>query len=126
MVSNKNIFYATNPARMMDALGMVLDASGVDLADMLIFLPSRRAVRGVEKYLVERAGHSIILPRLVALGEAADEDDNSDDADDVAETVPDVLRVVVAARLLAGDADVGNLATALPLAHDLIRMQNYM
>ena len=111
---------------MMDALGVVLDASGVDLADMLIFLPSRRAVRGVEKYLVERAGHSIILPRLVALGEAADEDDNSDDADDVAETVPDVLRVAVAARLLAGDANVGNLATALPLAHDLIRMQNYM
>ena len=126
MESNKNIFYATNPARMMDALGVVLDASGVDLADMLIFLPSRRAVRGVEKYLVERAGHSIILPRLVALGEAADEDDNSDDADDVAETVPDVLRVAVAARLLAGDANVGNLATALPLAHDLIRMQNYM
>ena len=111
---------------MMDALGVVLDASGVDLADMLVFLPSRRAVRGVEKYLVERAGHSIILPRLVALGEAADEDDNSDDADDVAETVPDVLRVAVAARLLAGDANVGNLATALPLAHDLIRMQNYM
>ena len=126
MVSNKNIFYATNPARMMDALGMVLDASGVDLADMLIFLPSRRAVRGVEKYLVERAGHSIILPRLVALGEAADEDDNSDDAGDNPDAIPDILRVAIAARLLIQDADVGNLATALPLAHDLIRMQNYM
>ena len=74
---NKNIFYATNPARMLDALGRVIDDANVALADMLIFLPSRRAVRTVEKYLVARAGHGIILPRLVALGEGDDEDRRS-------------------------------------------------
>ena len=123
--SNKNIFYATNPARMLDALGELLDASGVGLDEMLIFLPSRRAVRSVEKYLVKRAGHSIFLPRLVALGEAADTDDavaveESDDA------IPDVMRLVVMAKLLTGDASVGNITTALPVAHDLLRIQDYL
>ena len=126
MESNKNIFYATNPAKMMDALAYVLDTSGVDLADMLIFLPSRRAVRGVEKYLVARAGHSIILPRLVALGEAADEQEFNAQDDEKSDSVSDTLRVLVTAKLLAEDKSIGNLATALPVAHDLLRMQNYL
>ena len=53
---NSNIFYATNPARITDALWHVMDTSGVDLADMLIFLPSRRAVRSVEKFIAEKKG----------------------------------------------------------------------
>lgn len=121
---NKNIFYATNPARMADALAYVMDGSGVDLSDMLIFLPSRRAVRGVEKYLTKRAGHAIILPRLVALGDAADEID-FDDTDTV-DAISNTMRVVVAAKLLAADANIGNITTALPVAHDLLRMQDYM
>lgn len=125
MASNNNIFYATNPARMTDALAYVLDASGVDLADMLIFLPSRRAVRVVEKYLVHRAGRAVFLPRLVALGEGAD-DVAPDDDDVTVDAVPDMLRVVTAANLLTADASIGNFSTALPVAHDLIRMQDYL
>ena len=125
MESNKNIFYATNPARMMDALAHVLDASGANLADVLIFLPSRRAVRSVEKYLVQRAGHAIILPHLVALGEAPDDSDTDDDIS-VNGAISDMQRVVVAAKLLACDENIGNIASALPIAHDLIRMQNYL
>lgn len=109
---------------MMDALYKVLEASGVPLSDMLIFLPSRRAVRGLEKYLVNRAGHSIILPRLVALGEAADED--LTDEDEQLEAVSNTLRLVIATKLLAADAAIGNITTALPIAHDLLRMQDYL
>ena len=50
---NSNIFYATNPAKMSDALWQIMMQSGVDVSDMLIFLPSRRAVRTVEKMIAE-------------------------------------------------------------------------
>ncbi len=121
MVSNKNIFYTTNPARITDALWEIIDASNVDLRDMLIFLPSRRAVRGVEQYLVNRIGHSIILPRLVALGEGDDED-----VDDTSDAIPNTMRLITMAKLLAADASIGNIATALPVARDLMRMQDYL
>ncbi|MBE6459825.1 MAG: hypothetical protein E7009_02455 [Alphaproteobacteria bacterium] len=122
---NKNIFCATNPAKMIDALFQVMDASGVGLRDMLIFLPSRRAVRTVEMALVKRAGTAVLLPHLVALGEGVDEAEYADEAD-----TPDVIsnmeRVVVAAHLLTADAKIHNLATALPIARDLVRMCDYL
>lgn len=101
----------------------MLADSGVDLADTLIFLPSRRAVRGVEKMLVHMAGRPIILPHLVALGEGDDEDA---DCDDAAGAITNTERLVVLAKLLAADASVGNIATALPVARDLLRMQDYL
>ena len=94
---------------MSDALWRVLSDSGVDLRDMLIFLPSRRAVRSVEKMIAARCGGVAILPTLVALGEGIDDADEQD-------TLPDVIsnteRVVVLAKLLAADSNVGNLTTA--------------
>ena len=123
MALNKNIFCATNPARVSDALWHLMCDSGVDVADMLIFLPSRRAVRTVEKMIAQKSGGVAILPTLVALGEGADEDDAQIDAPDV---ISNVERVVVLAKLLAADANVGNLITALPIAQDLVRMQDYM
>ena len=123
MALNKNIFCATNPARVSDALWHLMCDSGVDVADMLIFLPSRRAVRTVEKMIAQKSGGVAILPTLVALGEGADEDDVQIDTPDV---ISNVERVVVLAKLLAADANVGNLITALPIAQDLVRMQDYM
>ena len=125
MASSKNIFCASNPARMADALWQVMTDGGADIADMLVFLPSRRAVRSVEKMIVARMGGAAILPRLVALGEGADESDFDDDfhPDD---TVPDILRVCVAAKLLSADANIGSIGAALPVARDLIRMTDYL
>ncbi len=107
---------------MSDALWYVMQNSGVDVADMLIFLPSRRAVRTVEKMIVDKSGGAAILPRLVALGEVADDVEEAEAPDIISNTE----RVVVLARLLAADANVGNLITALPIAHDLVRMQDYL
>ena len=123
MASNKNIFYATNPARISDALWQVMSESEVDVADMLIFLPSRRAVRSVEKMIAEKKGGVAILPTLVPLGDGADFDENDDD---ITGEISDTERVVVLAKLLAADASVGNLSTGLLLAHDLVRMQDYL
>ena len=109
---------------MADALWRVMVESGVDVADMLIFLPSRRAVRTVEKMIAERSGGVAILPRLVALGEGVDED--ADDTENSPDVISNVERVAILTRLLAADANVGNLVTALSVAHDLLRMQDYM
>lgn len=110
---------------MADALWQVMTDGGADITDMLVFLPSRRAVRSVEKMIVARMGGAAILPRLVALGEGADESDFDDDfhPDD---TVPDILRVCVAAKLLSADANIGSIGAALPVARDLIRMTDYL
>ena len=98
MALNNNIFYATNPVRMADALWRVMVESGVDVADMLIFLPSRRAVRTVEKMIAERSGGVAILPRLVALGEGVDED--ADDTENSPDIISNVERVAILTRLL--------------------------
>ena len=123
MASNKNIFYATNPARILDALWDLIVKSGIDLSDMLIFLPSRRAVRSVEKMIAEKSGGVALLPMLVPLGDGADEDV---DICDAPAEISEFERVVVLAKLLSADANVGNLATGLMLARDLIRMQDYL
>lgn len=124
MALNNNIFYATNPARMSDALWRVMCDAGVDVADMLIFLPSRRAVRTVEKMIAEKSGGVAILPTLVALGEGVE--DATDDEVEAPDVISNTERVAVLARLLAADANVGNLVTALPIARDLVRMQDYL
>ena len=124
MALNNNIFYATNPARMQDALWQLLSGSDVPLDEMLIFLPSRRAVRTVEKMLVNNSHRAIILPHLVALGEGADDEDT--EPIDAVDVISNVERIVVLANLLSVDASIGNIATALPVARDLVRMTDYL
>ena len=123
MVSNNNIFYATNPARLADALWNVMSGSGIDIADMLVFLPSRRAVRSIEKLIAQKMGGVAMLPMLVPLGEGIDEID--EEAECIGE-LSDIERVVVLAKLLAADANVATLSNALVLARDLMRMQDYL
>lgn len=122
MESNKNIFCVSNPAKIMDGLWRIMCDSGIDLSDMLIFLPSRRAVRSVEKMIVERSGHAVLLPRLVALGEGFDQD--VDDVDVGA--VSTLERVVAMAYLLSGLSSVRTLSAALPVARSLVTMQDYL
>lgn len=111
---------------MADALWHVMVADGgVDAIDkMLIFLPSRRAVRVVEKMIADKMGGAAVLPRLVALGEGADE--NIDAEEFGTDVVSNTERVCMMARLLAADAAVGTIAAALPIARDLVRMADYM
>lgn len=122
MASNNNIFYATNPARMLDALWILLRSESVDLSNVLIFLPSRRAVRAAEKMFVEKNGGALILPHLVALGEGAEQEDIDND-DNVVSTNE---RVILLANLLIADANITNMSVALSVAHDFVRMADYM
>ena len=110
---------------MIDALFQVMDASNVDLREMLIFLPSRRALRSVEQALVKRAGRALFLPNMVALGEGV-EDIDLDENLRTPDIISNLERVVVIAKLLSADANIRNLSNALPIAQDLVRMQDYM
>ncbi len=109
---------------MASALWQIISNSNVNIADMLIFLPSRRAVRTVEQMLVEKSGGALILPHLYALGEGADDEDATDISTN--EIISNTERCVILSRLLAADASIGNFATALPLARDLVRMTDYL
>ena len=124
MASNKNVFFATNPAHTIDALWHVMSSSNAPLQDMLIFLPSRRAVRAVEKMLSQKFGGAVILPELVALGEGLDEEDTDDEKSP--DTISNTERIVILSKLLSQDDNVKNISTALPIARDLIRMTDYL
>ncbi|MBO7508682.1 MAG: PD-(D/E)XK nuclease family protein [Alphaproteobacteria bacterium] len=118
---NNNIFCASNPAKILDALWRIMVESDVDIQNMLIFLPSRRAVRTVERMIVEKIGHAAILPRLVSLGEGID-----DESDDDIVAVSDLERVVAMTYILTGVPGVGGISAAIPIARTLVTMQDYL
>ena len=121
-MSNKNVFCASNPAHILDALWGQIERFQNDFSRVLIFLPSNRAMRSVEKMIVDKIGHAVILPSLIALGNGVDGDEVDCDFD----VISNQERVIILAKLLSMDANVKNIATALPLARDLVRMQDYL
>ncbi len=122
MASNKNIFYVSNPSKILDGLWRIIVESNLDFSKILIFLPNRRAVRSTEKMIANRMGGVAILPHLVPLGEGI-EDDDCDVHDD---TVPELERVVVLSYLISELPDIQNMSAAIPIARTLITMQDYL
>lgn len=66
---------------------------------------------------------AVLLPRLVALGEA--DDDASDDEIKSETSVSNTERVIVLAKLLTAQMH-GGIGGALPVARDLVRMMDYL
>lgn len=118
---NKNVFCASNPWRITDALWELISPYQNDFSRVLIFLPSNRAQRSVERMIVKKTGHAVIMPVLVPLGNGIDEDD-----DVYTDTISNQERIIILSKLLSMDANVKNISTALPLARDFIRMQDYL
>ena len=117
---NKNIFCVSDPTHILDALWEMIAQYKTDFSHVLIFLPSRRAVRSVEKMIVTKLGHSALLPNLIPLGSGVDDEEEPGDI------ISNQERIIVLAKLLSADANVKNIATALPLARDFVRMQDYL
>ena len=120
---NKNVFNVSNPAHTLDALWEIIKNFQNDFSNVLIFLPSRRAIRSAERMIVEKIGHACILPELIPLGSGV-EDDEIDEAEK--DVISNQERVIILSKLLSMDANVKNIATALPIARDFIRMQDYL
>jgi inactivated superfamily I helicase/RecB family exonuclease len=106
----------------MDGLWHVIQESKIDLSDILIFLPSRRAVRSTEKMIAEKMGGAAILPQIIALGEGAEDFEGQQDVTVVSE----LERVVAVSYILSGLPSVRSISAALPLARTLITMQDYL
>ena len=124
MASNKNIFFPTNPAHTLDALWHVISSSNVPLNDILIFLPSRRAIRSVEQMLADKFGGAVMLPELVALGEGVEDPEMTEVV--TQDTISNTERTVILAKLLSADKHIGTIAAALPIARDFVRMTDYL
>lgn len=105
---------------MLDGLYKIVSESGVELSECLIFLPSRRAVRVAEKMFAEKNGGAVILPKLVALGEGVDSEEIV-----TPDTFSNMERIVLLAKLISQDVNI-NISVALSLAHDFVRMQDYL
>ncbi|MCL2737316.1 MAG: PD-(D/E)XK nuclease family protein, partial [Alphaproteobacteria bacterium] len=127
MKRKANIFCASNPAKLADALWAILPFG--DLSNLVIFLPSRRAVRTVERMIADKKGGAAILPKLVALGEANDEecDDPSADAAkaNTPGTVSNLERTIVLSKMLSAANGFG-IGANITVAKDLIRMTDYL
>ena len=124
LVSNKNIFNVSNSAFILDALWGLIAKYSDDFSHVLVFLPSRRAVRSVEKMIVNKIGHAVILPNLVPLGTGTEEDEEEIGVEP--DTISNQERVIILSKLLSVDTNIKNISTALPIARDFIRMQDYL
>ena len=100
------------------------------LADVTVFLPTRRAARTLAEELTKASGRAaLVLPRIVTLGEV-DEDEEiivrDGELDDVAPEIPRLERDLLLARLVdrlrQSDESAGGFAVSLALARDLARL----
>ena len=122
MESNSNIFCVSNPAKILEGLWQVMTESGVPIPNILLFVPSRRAARSIEKMIAEKSGGAAILPHIVPLGEGVDDIIDEEYTD----TVCELERVIAVSYLISGLPNVRNIGTALPIARTLITMQDYL
>lgn len=124
MALNNNVFCVSNPARMLDGLWHIICESKIDLPNVLIFVPSRRAARTIEKMIVDKIGHACILPKIVPLGVGLEGEDIEDIEN--ASTVSVQERVVTMAYILSKLPSIKNMSSAIPVARTLITMQDYL
>lgn len=122
-MSNKNVFNVSNPANILNALWGFIEKYSDDFSQVLIFLPSRRAIRSVERMIVNKIGHAVILPNLIPLGTGAE---GCEDEDDFSDIISSQEQVIILSKLLSVDVNIKNISTALPIARDFIRMQDYL
>ena len=119
-----------------DGLMALYPKDGLDLEDILIFLPTRRACRSLERaFLKLNGGGAVLLPRLFPLGEVGEDllaeiDDGLPDLDpgSIPPAIPDTYRLILLSRLILEQHEKLPLAglvspsNAIRLARDLMRL----
>ncbi|MDR2268896.1 MAG: hypothetical protein LBD94_01785, partial [Rickettsiales bacterium] len=113
----------TNPTKMIETLASLIIKDGTDLSDVLVFVPTRRAGRKLEKFLSDKFDGAAIMPKIVGLGEG---DDSADDTDAAGKTE----RKIILAKILLSVADkIGvpcSFGGALSVAGELLVLQDYL
>jgi inactivated superfamily I helicase/RecB family exonuclease len=104
---------------MLETLASLITKDGGDLSNVLAFVPTRRAARGLEKLLGAGSAAATIVP----LGEGGD----MEDADDV---VGNTERKIILAKLLMSVHDkigaAGNFKGAMDTANELLVLSDYL
>lgn len=109
---------------MLDGLWHVICESGIDLSNILVFVPSRRSARSVEKMIVDKVGHAVILPKIIPLGVGVDGEDIEEYNN--SKTVSELERIITMSYLLAKIPSIQNITSAIPVARTLVTMQDYL
>lgn len=120
MLNNK-IFNVSNPVYIFDALWQFLDPYKNDLSKILIFLPSVRAIKNVERMVVKKTNKRV-LPKMVLLGSSVDGNEDSKESN----IISNIERVILTAKILSVDTSIKKISVALPVAHEIVRMQDYL
>ncbi|MDR1071820.1 MAG: PD-(D/E)XK nuclease family protein [Rickettsiales bacterium] len=117
------ICQTNDPATLIETLASLISKDGSDFYDALVFVPTRRAGRKLERILAEKSGGAAMMPKIVGLGEG---DEEAADEDFVGNTE----RKVVLAKLVMSVADnVGvksGFSGALAVAGELTTLADYL
>ena len=114
-----NIYNVYNPSEILNVLWDRIKSYSDDFSKLLLFLPSRRAIRSFEMLIVKKIGHAVILPNMVPLGTGVDNEEEID-------VLSNQERVIKLASILTTVPYIKTISAALPLAHDFVAMQDYL
>ncbi len=114
-----NIYNVSNPSEILNILWDRIKSYSDDFSKLLLFLPSRRAIRSFEMLIVKNIGHAVVLPNMVPLGTGVDNEEETD-------VLSNQERVIKLASILTSVPYIKTISAALPLAHDFVAMQDYL
>ncbi|MBQ7409692.1 MAG: hypothetical protein IJV03_03950, partial [Alphaproteobacteria bacterium] len=114
-----NIYNVYNPSEILNILWDKIKSYSDDFSKVLLFLPSRRAIRSFEMLIVKNIGHAVLLPNMVPLGTGVDNEEEID-------VLSNQERVIKLASILTTVPYIKTISAALPLAHDFVAMQDYL
>ncbi len=118
-----SVFSTTNPSKILDALWDLAKRADHNYINDVIFLPTSRACRAIEKMFVEKIGHAIIPPKLIPLGNGLDDLDDSNVMDS-SDRLLILLALIMAEQRATGNPE--SISLTLPLANSLIQMLDYI
>ena len=119
------IYQTSDPTKIIDTVASFILKGGNDnLANKLVFVPTRRAGRTLEKMLSEKSGGAVMLPQIVPLGEGFDDEDENK------EIIGNTERRIALAKIILSVSEEihipNNFSGALSVATELIRLQDYL
>lgn len=114
-----NLYYSSNPYNLQDALWELLETNLDNLSDYIIFLPTLRAIRTYEKYIVDKISHSCILPKFMVIGQESDSNNILE-----SNTISDLEQTIILSVFLKRLPSIGNFSFSLPISKEIISVKN--
>ena len=114
-----NFYYSSNPSNLQDALWKLLESDIDCLSDCIIFLPTLRAIKTYEKFIVDKIGSSCVLPKFMVLGQESDSNNNLE-----ADSISDLEQTIILSIFLKRIPSIGTFSFSLPISKEIISIKN--